>query len=201
MIFRPTLALIGTDRGLEAALSGALTGRAAVALLHPTEAPARWPVGLAPVALLDLPPGQRGAGVALGLALRARDPAVHLIVHAAPAEVSVTPPQGLWLNWLIVQRQEPANLVVLVNAALPGLPPPLTLGARDAAVWTLLAGGQTDVGIARQLACPEAEVVDAVTRLYVALNVNAADPAGDPRVQATLAYLRYGGPDGLPTLH
>ena len=179
--------------------------------------------GLRPDAVivdLVLSPGQptkdRVGGLAAGIAVRQMRPDCGIVIlsnHADPSVLAQLPPHDLQ-GWAYLLKRRTDDVRTLIRGLHmvadgdtmidPAILQPLAdstdlddptelLTAHQQRVLALVAGGASNASIADDLGITQKSVEHAISAILDALGIDSRDRSTNPRVSATLAYLRLRG--------
>jgi DNA-binding NarL/FixJ family response regulator len=164
---------------------------------------------------LRMPPTYTGEGIETAAAIRARDPAIGILVLSTYAEASyagsLIDAVGHGVGYLLKDNVTDAgNLVAALERIVAGetvIDPAVvrrllqrrrntgtidTLNPREREVLSRMAEGRSNVGIAQDLYLSPRTVEAHVTSVFAKLGLEATDTQNN-RVRAVLAYLRSAG--------
>ena len=167
----------------------------------------------ADVVLLDIHLAGRLTGVAAGVQVRRTWPGTGVVLlssHADPGILSSLPNDvvGGWSYLLKSSAADLATVARAVRGSAAGLmvvDPALVrepaaagsavdaLTGRQVEIVRLVAQGYTNRAIAQELVLSEKSVENHLSRIYLALGIDASDPAVHARVQATRAVMEAFG--------
>jgi len=161
------------------------------------------------VVLLDIHLAGNLTGVATGVQVRRKWPSTGVVLlssHADPGIIANLPSDvlGSWSYLLKSSAADMATVARAVRGSAAGLmvvdpalvresarpdSPVDALTERQAEVVKLVAQGYTNRAIAKELVLSEKSVENHLSRIYLALGIDASDPTLHARVQATLAVV------------
>ncbi len=170
--------------------------------------PADWP----DVVLTDIDLGEGLDGITLALKLREKrsDLAIVILSYHREAHYLDALPKPLIRSWAYLLKQSATDieslerairgaasgLVIfdseLIGAIQEGASSLARLGARPAQILRLIAQGYSNSAIASRLHLSEKSVERLVGQLYLDMGLDVRDPAVNPRVQASLRFLKQG---------